>query len=439
MSLTSQLSTIQDVVNTNIVSSIDLSANILNIAKTNFVQVNDNSLNVYEIFDNTYGNLPKLVYTSNYRGLQETNDQLYFEDESNNSVTVSYENSGLELIFNALNDNYKRITRFFAPHTGKSLYIISLTADHIDTNAKEMLFEFGLESFDTLSTLKFKIIINSDGSGYINIELTPYKADNTAGTVRDISQNDFNIDPIDGTGISEFTYENRWHNQSFFILTDDNLSYIFGLSNGKKLIPVHSFNLADEYALFPAGGRTGAYRMFYYLNRNDALGDDIRYMISSVRIFKDTNIVYHTSNSIDNSLNSIASLTETPIVSVKYFDTTKYRGNVQLNKLAIYTDKIARIKAYYGRSTDLTLTTATWTQLSNVSYDFSANMFGGGTEIYSTLIKTETNIIDLIENINYKFFGYDYDISNENIILFTYEHLETGNALISYDLSWFQF
>ena len=443
MSIISQLNTIQDIVDVsaNVTNVVDTSSNITNIIQTNWKQVNDASFNLYNLFEYTYGNLNKLIYTSNYRGLQETNDQLYFEDEDNTSTDISYAITGLDISTNALNDSYKRITRFFTPNTGKSLYIISLTSDHKTTfTTEEILFEFGLENFDQDSTLKFQVNINSDGtSGYIKLQIVLLNASASPETpTRDISQNEFNIDIIDGTGISGFTYESRWHNQSFFILTDDNLSYIFGLSNGYKLIPVHSFNLAAEYEVFPIGGRTDAYRPFYSLTRNDSNGTSVSYCISNMSIFKDTELVYGTQNTIDSSRNDI-SINELPILSTRYFDVTKYRGNIQLYQLAIYTSKISRLKIYYGRNTDLTLTTPTWTQENNIAYDFSSNTFSGGTEIYSTLLKTEINIIDLISIIDYKLFGYDNDLSNSNIILFTIKNLESGTAFSTFDLSWFQF
>lgn len=409
------------------------------IVNTNLTQVNDSSLNVYNLFENSYQSTNKLIHHSNYRSYTQTTDDqnLYFEDTSFNAGE-NINSSGLRIQFPNSLDKYERFTRFYSANTGNTLYVLSLSGIDITENAR-LKMEFGLRIINGPSIL-FTLELSNTGSEYIQIDTVLGTYLGIGSDSRTYAQTDFNIDTIDGTGISELTYLKNWMWQSLFILNTDNHKFIFGLSDNYRNIPVHSINFTDLSGNRAINSLLPKMRPYFSFERLDSetLSAPLTLYVSHLSIYKDKEYSSYNFQSLDNSAN-IVSATETLLVALRY-PGTSYRGNIQLKNLYFYSNRIMRLKIYYGANTAITLGgSPVWLTTSNLQHTITDVTFSGGIKIYSALTNTEVNKINLEPIINYKHFNYNFEQDTASIILFTIENLETTTAAMEFDLSWCEF
>ena len=395
------------------------------------------------------------IYQSNYRGLTEPEDQRFYESELKvGGGTIEYSEFGLA-ITHLVNNEYSRYVRFFPYRDGKTLYVYTCSgpAYSDDINTIFYDYEFGLEEkggkqikFDVRAKMNDGGIGVSNGSIRISIDMTSHSGTDVTET---ILQSNFNIDRIDGTGPSDenpsgYNYFSEWASQKFYILTDNNLHYTFGLINGKNLIPVHSFSQDDIKGDIANGSRLRPHRPYFYSKRAGTFTGVREFDWLGFSIYKDVTPSFTNSFTINGFQNNVTSIAEgVPVIALRYRDFSKYRGNIQLARLSVNTNRVSRIKVYYGTPDDpLTITGSTFSNtVGNVEYDTAGTAVTSGTGklVWSIIVDSPVTRINLLEELSWRLFGYNYDMTDRTEILFTCQSLSAATGNINWDLSFYQF
>lgn len=179
------------------------------------------------------------VYSSNFRSISSTFDDSYkllYEK----IVTVgaiadehSFTPYGLRFNVNLAQELYHKV-RFFIPNEGKTLYIYSIN-NFDDTNINND-WNIGLENV-LGSTINFLINVNATESNQFIITINSVN----------ITSDNFNIDKLDGTGLSGETFTSHFGALSLWILHDSNNCFIFGITDTKsRYIPCHRFSYNEQ-------------------------------------------------------------------------------------------------------------------------------------------------------------------------------------------------
>ena len=428
-------------------SELQVSSGSTDVASEETLQEISNSLSAYNgtnpLEEKLYSQ-PNCIYQSNYKGMFSSRNQLYFEHEiGTGAYDYNHTSFGLTVFDLLAGRDYKRITTFFPYRGGKTLYVYTLSnADFPNTETTEIVYEMGLEEIGGNNVRIQANCLNTTGTsgGSIDIYVTMTAQDSSTVTKSFIGASNFNIDIIDGTGPSGFTYDPEWSNQKFFILTDDNLHYTFGLINGFNLIPIHSFSQNDVVGSLTEGSRLAAHRPYWKVITNQA--DSERSMdIHGFSIYKDSEISYKSSHTITGSNTNIDGTTNGVLfLALRYRDIARYRGNIQPISLNVESDRVRRIFIYYGSpATPVSIVGASWTSLGNIEYDTSGTSFTSSGATYSFQINSGNTSISLEDIIDWKFFGYNYDASDRTIVLLAAENLGAGTGNFLWDFVFKQF
>ena len=340
-------------------------------------------------------------------------------------------------------DSYKRIVRFFPNIDGKNLYVFTINNISFTSGfdpGLEYNYEFGLE---TKNGDKVRILLEiTEGSvvnSTISIIVDMYTHLLTTSVTETILQTDFNIDKIDGTGPSNtnpsgYNYFHEWASQKFFILSDNNLHYTFGLINGKNLIPIHSFSQDNIRGDFLNGSRFAAHRPYFFSERMDSItaGFNPQFDFGGFSVYSDMLPCYKTHHVISTFRSFAASISaEVPLIAIQLRGNgDKYRGNIELLNLNIVASRRSRIFFYYGIDGEIMLTGSSFVNfVGNVSYDISSTSWTGGKQIHSAQIRNNRpNLINLKNIIGYQKFGYSEDMLTPNIVLITIDKLAGGGV-----------
>lgn len=421
---------------TNIDLIVDVSGNV------NLSGIGENKLETFLPVEITQLSSPnmesllselKIIYNSNYRGLQETDDQEYFETDGGSAFKTYSPQGGLIIDLMEL-DNYKRICRFFTYLGGRTLYVFNTSNPSFSANDQFLQF-YGLEE-KLGHQIRFKL--SAQFSGISTIEIIIDSTSNLGIKItKTITQAEFNVDKIDGTGISQFTYEPHYQNTKLFILTDDNTFYIFGVLSNNRLIPIHHFIQNEITAATTNGSRFGHHRAYMDFERED--GNISVNLISNLglTIYKDTLPSYNSSITIID--NFTVSSSNDPFMAIQFVDITKYRGNVQIRTFTSHCNKPFLIRIYLGRDSNLSITGGSFTQLRNIEYNTTMTSFSGGVLIYSFLIPEGFASTDLTEFLDWKLFSYDLNMTVSNVLLFTANELAAGQDSFDFTLNLSQF
>ena len=188
-----------------------------------------------------------------------------------------------------------------------------------------------------------------------------------------IDSSQFNIDPLDGTGPSGFTWNYNAPFQELYIITDSINHYTFGVINDNVLFPCHvmfgqQHNLASIF-----GVRRLEMHPFWDSNlvSKNATGFTARKVYTSgFRIFKNMEISLPAS-----FLSAFATTTnrafrtsgnETHFISMRLTSSNFYSRNFELTSLSFYCSVSCRIKIYISDDSGLSLTNpaAAWDDLA---------------------------------------------------------------------------
>ena len=426
---------------------LQVSSGSTDIASEDTLQQIINSISAYKATNPLEEKLysqANLIYDSNYKGIN-SNSILFMEDENTSGTMSGIDDYGLRLFSIMTGSTYERLLRFFPYRGGRTLYVYTCSNVNFAAGVTtEFFHKVGLQESSS-QQIFFNIYCSRDSGGvslgFLQI-VVQSTAQDLSTVVKTINQNEFNIDIIDGTGPSGFTYESEWATQKFFILTDDNLHYTFGLINGFNLIPIHSFSQNDIVGSLSEGGRLGAHRPFYEIVASVAPAS-LALDFLGFSIYKDLKINYKNSYTIiGNNTNIDGTVLGIPFLALRYRDISRYRGNIQITDLNTQSNRIRRIFIYYGTPNNpLVLVGATWSNtLGNIQYDTGATSYtSGGNQIASFKIRAGINNILLEDIIDWKLFGYDGDFTGRTEILFTAQNLGGGTGNFFWNLVFKQF
>ena len=432
-------------VSANITNLVDVSVN--NIVKNNWIQVNDASLNIYDVFEKTYGQINNLVHNINFSSAQNLGVLQFFIDASSNGGTISSNgDAGISIFLTSATHFIDLIlSRHIPSITGKTLYVLNLQGP-VCVPFFEANIEYGLRDLSD-NEIKFDLTVTDTvGTSSIGLSITTNYLNVNSNTIS-VAQSSFNIDKIDGTGISEFNYVPNFSTQTLFILRDDNFGFIFGVSNGIKLIPIHYYNPVETSTSNTDGLADGfgmtIHRPFYKITKIDSSGNLLVNNIKSFRIYKDHLSPHGILDSYDISKN-IVSFSEIPFFAIKLRDGSaswEYSGNIRLKNISIYTNKIAKFKIYYNSSfVSVTLTGSSFSTLTNTAeIDISSTAISVSSEvpiIYNCLLDTGVNNIDLTKVMDHRYFGFDHNISTKTFIAFSIENIENTDGIMAASLNW---
>ena len=394
-----------------------------------------------------------LIYESNYRTEQETEDQYWYEvDFLSAGTSVAYTDYGLNINITAFIGAYTRRLRFYPPIDGNTLFVYTLNSPPLDTTSVQNFnHTFGLEGLNGAS-IEILVGTGEQITETLRIQISGFLNDGSLASIPTISNSSFNIDTVDGNGPSGYDFFARqsgtdgWATNKFFIFTDNHLHYTFGLINGINLIPMHSFQITSSPTRFTAMKPVYSVLRFDSSTENpthDWLGFSIYSNITDItKCFK---AIFSISEEKTFTVS-----TDEPLIALRYIQLDKYLGNIQLLKFYITTEKTSYISIYYSVDNEISLTGSTFSGSAGgvIVYDTDATAWTGGKKIYSQRITNgEPNEIDLMKIISYQMFGYgltDGGITQYidlNMILITIDRLDdgVGNNNVSYDLSFAQF
>ena len=408
-------------------------------------------------FEEKLYSISKSIYKSNYRGLQESDQQLFYEAEaSTGAPIILYNNYGVQANL-ATGETYERITRFFPYRHGKTLY--TYTMSNISFSSAfpyEFDYEFGLKERDGN---RICFLVHCEGGAGLGsptisilIEMT-----NESGSMitQTISQSSFNIDIIDGTGPSSsnksgYTYFGNWATNKFFILTDENLHYTFGLINGTNLIPCHSFSQNDVKGEFSEGQLFAPHRPYFRAERLDSVVGVRTFTWYGFEIYKDTtlSLINFINSTFSGTIAGIPFLfpvvvtSTAPLFLIRY-RATDYYGNVQLGTFHINTNRTCVISIIYGNdeSPIVTIGGGAGTNLGNINYDTGPTSYtSGGYVLYQSTILSGVTEFKLDDYFNtWKLFGFDQSVSTRNEILFTIASVSGAAGTADWNMNFNQF
>jgi len=416
------------------------SANILQMYTNKNMGINpltENFLNKFEC-----------IYNSNYSAEELIYDKNWYESFGYAGATsVAFSDYGsMEITFfntNILNF-FRQHIRFYPYIDGQTMYVYNIagyaTGGPAPTDIDDHTFEFGLEN-SFFDKLKINVVHGIAIAGTISIVIEFAAPTNTLT----ILQSEFNIDKLDGTGASEFIYNNNWHTNKFFILTDNNFHFIFGLINGINFIPFHSFSQNNVVSDFSVGPRINAYRPIFTITRNDNTNniDETKIHWLGFSIYKNTAPIYKLLHTVSNLVNIDTSIlaNERPLIAFRYRTITEYIGNAQFRKMIIYTLYNFRLNFYFGFDNNLNITGSTFANTQgNLEYDTAGTSFTGGVLMYSIITNSvQLTEINLEKILDWKQIGFDAGFTQKNIVLITINPFDTGTSTVQYSINFSEF
>ena len=275
-----------------------------------------------------------------------------------------------------------------------------------------------------------------DSSGDLEIHYT----DKT--TTYSVNKSAFNIDVLDGTGPSGYTFEDR-HIQSYFIMEDNNYSgrWIYGIIKNGQMFPVHSL---DTYGLsyFELANYNNAWEI--NVSGTFVINSGVELMCMSSFIsfpfnFDSLKMIGY-NRSYDLGSQTVLASTTTCIFSVQYQSTDPTDiGMSWLRAISVDSSIGACQLLIYRIADTITISGGSASTIGNLSINKTPTPSGTPTNdqlIYSRYIR-ETGEHEL-SNLSWKNLGYND--SDTRILLLVYvKNFETSNTTILSDISWMEF
>ena len=407
------------------------------------------------------------IHASQYNAsfLATDREKYLFPEEEmlSGSVSVNVDNSGFFIEYTQLNDIYKRWS-FIPWNGGKTMYTVGFTISNRDTFSDTgIIFDIGFESLlgngitvltaNVPAFVRFRAV-TGDATGFaaeLEIEIFSYDVNDNSFT-RNITQSQFNIDPLDGSGPSKFIYNPQWASQQFFIVTDGNFHFIIGLIANNTMIPCHS--IFDTSDAVNSGIRRPLMRPYWRTRMVGSVGSqNPKVYTNGFRIYKDSPIPlptmqYSFADTLTRDVESSGD-PETHIVSIRLKNNDKGSRNLDLLRFHIYPDEAAFLKIRVSKteSNNTILDPApTWSDLPDSEVEIEQKSTdventSEGVIIYQKIIDTaELADIDLVPFKTWKYMsrGDQTVPGSQTYITFSIEKLtgSSNNLEIDYSLSW---
>jgi hypothetical protein len=408
--------------------------------------ISNNQLSGNAILNNINNNLggsnlsnfgfDNMLFSSNFRYNAGLYRRRIFLDVSNNNIQETIGNTPSYNLNSGLSGHIQTTTRFFVPAQSQILFTYGWEQGVFQNAGDSVESHFGLRNDSTANIVYVSIIKVFEGN-LIQIINTAADRNNVIRT-ETITQANFNIDVLDGLGISGHTYNPDFSSIKLFIEQNSN-NLIFGLyDNNQNKIPFHSigkYNTANSTTL-PI--QTRAWRMFQGHIFARLTGNVIVYP-NDMRIFNRAPILFPNSFSYEISSPLTINTTETNVLAIqlKAFPVT---ANIKLKNLCIDSTKLLRVRFYHVESNSLVPNSITGGSFDETIESLTFNdTFTSFTAVrIFSCISDAIDVIDLSKHIDWKYFGYDEDDNSQlsNTIIMTFQSLETTSASVLYDLNW---
>ncbi len=374
-------------------------------------------------FDKQFMSQAVLIYSSQYP-LWSTPDEIdVLEDAESVDSVATVTDYGLE-INQSIAGTHTQLCRFYTPIQGRTMFIYSFVNPHRNLEEVSWTHEFGLVDKDG-NRIRIEMFFSGVvANTYIKI-LVDMLDQSGATTTMTILQSNFGIDMMGGTGgednPSGFEYKGNSSGGKFWIMTDSQYHYTFGLLSGTNLIPFHSFSLAGTVASSLLGHRLTAYRPYFKTYR-ETIGTATSLMWHGFTIYKDSETI---ATPINQSIYVLKTNSETdtfyPILIMRYRDPTEYVGNIQLKTMTMKSAINMRIQIRYGNSANsLVYTGESFVNYAgNIEYDIDADTISdtsGHVILSFVLLADEMLTVDLSDLIGWEYFNYDYAMTESSEI-----------------------
>lgn len=320
---------------------------------------------------------------------------------------------------------YRKVGAFHPYNGGRTLTMFSFGQSESDPGIS---FRIGLLARQT--SLYFRFTTNNPTS--LLIEATLYGPDTLPHT-ENIPQTSFNIDTMDGTGPSGFTFLYTFCRQIFWILDHGNSSFTFGVSSGNTLIPVHNLNKTSVTPIATTPVIMEPYvPRFEFFSTPFVVNADTFVMFNGVEMYKDCLPSNLYSNTYSGSVAGIGA-TNLMILSLQYRDLT-YNGNIYPLSLEIVGNRIFLVSIYYENWNTTTPTNPTFgnvkgnadlaTTPTAVPVGYNGNFLG------SEIIASGTGFIDLEKYVDFRHFSaYNFFLALSKVTILVRSLTSVGGTL----------
>ena len=412
----------------------------------------------------------KCIYSSNYKALisvVSVNSDQYFNewehDVFSNIVTGLVEPTiwGLTINYNPVGGGqfapctYDRGTRFYVYPGGKTLITYDMANLQIPVGAPHAFtYRFGLAELNSNpandASQPRKVYIQARTSTSLSfvsglqVVIRWSGSESTAIINDEIDRVNFNIDPLDGTGPSGFTWtDDTWQCQKFWIMVNEYFHYTLGIMGDTTMIPMHTFIYNKPSNT--VGFRMPALRPYFRIRKETSGIVDTRADFLGFRIYKDVNPIMYQNYTRNGVETNIDLQNETPIITFKKRVSGEYSGNLQFKVFNVISSRRILLTIRYGNSDNpLEIDSGSYFgQHGALRYERNGTRLGNGWVIYQQIIRQNSSTyIDLEKHIPWTLWGSWKDAGDDHEFMFLMQHVDTSvNPLtnVDWNISWEQY
>lgn len=373
------------------------------------------------------------LWASNLQGQRNAADLLFHCDERiNNGAIRTYETHGINVELPNFLSEYIRVTRFYLPH---GPVLCEWKINNHNQPTKDVSVLCGLRDFNFNMVAGWRII-----QGTTNVLQTEYVTYTDLGGTHTLVKGAVDwLDPLDGTGESGYNFGEDFSNLTLFIWYDG-FQAVFGIyANQHQPVVVAIENLFNTPKSLNIGYSRGGVRQMYAVSRDDASGaTNPEVVLHSMAAYAPRPISLHAKKTAGGV--TTINIAETIFMVIRINQlSAQYRGNIQMLFASFASDKICRVKCYYGLdNTDAAVVGGAYIPFDNAQVNVTAASHGATRVVMDTIVSGQKDV-NLTEHIDWKLMNWNYNVDETSHLIFTGSNLETLTLVLDWAMTWAQF